>query len=520
MENSKETMFLNANNFTSVNYYATRILMLLEAGGKTIERLTEQQLHILMLYFYINNPVVNRMVKLKYKLPLSSIFLKKPKVKNQLVQDYVQNYFNNMMMRIDLYDTLKLLLKTSLVYGKAYMLIEDNELLDVDSLEDKENDTMKNMSEEEKNRIEELTNKYNEDSDNISFEEAMEVVKKFMLNYNDDYDGIDKVKALTPFDIVSEDINRDINYMQFEIRKSEHITEYIKDNKTKKDEELKSDLIAIGYGQMFVDKHFEDKTQDTMLIDNDSSNGIWIEPFMLTDLEGENDSEMRAIITDLIRYESSSKLDNEYSKLREKKTNLIKIPEELGEDTALELESRIKNALDQEGETSYVVTNYDVSVEEITFVSNSNSDNKQDVREESKEHIMIGTGTPDSLLNGEDSYGSSYVKMEIMNNEFNEIKNSMKKIVEEKIFKVVAKKRGFVTTNVFGNLSYIFSTLNFEIGSLINTEDFIDKLDSMADDGYVSKSRIMELRGLDPEEEFQKIKDERELAEKMGIELD
>lgn len=73
MENSKETMFLNANDFTSVNYYANRILLLLEAGGKTIERLTEQQLHILMLYFYINNPVVNRMVKLKYKLPLSSI---------------------------------------------------------------------------------------------------------------------------------------------------------------------------------------------------------------------------------------------------------------------------------------------------------------------------------------------------------------------------------------------------------------------------------------------------------------
>lgn len=520
MENSKETMFLNTNDFTSVNYYASRILMLLEAGGKSVERLTEQQVHILMLYFYVNNPVVNRMVKLKYKLPLSSIFLKKPKVKNQLVQDYVQNYFNNMMERIGLYDTLKSLLKTSLVYGKAYMLIEDNELIDVDSLEGRENDSIKGMNEEEKKEVEILTGKYNEDNESISLEEAMKVIEKFMLNYNDDYDGIDKVKTLTPFDIVSEDINKDIDYMQFEIRKSEHIMDYIKDNISKSDNELKGDLVAIGYGQMFVDKHFENKSQDTILVDNDSSNGIWIEPFMLTDLDGENDSEMRAILNDLIRYESSSKLDTEYSKLREKKTNLIKIPEELGEDTALELEQRIKDALDEEGETSYVATNYDVSIEEITFVSNTHSDNKQDIREESKEHIMLGTGTPDSLLNGEDSYGSSYVKMEIMNNEFNEIKNSMKKIVENKIFKVVAKKRGFVTTNVFGNLSYIFSTLNFEIGSLINTEDFISKLDDMADDGYVSKSRIMELRGLDPEEEFQKIKDERELANKMGIDLE
>lgn len=519
MKNSKETMFLNANDFTSVNYYANRILLLLEAGNKSIERLTEQQIHILMLFFYINNPVVNRMVKLKYKLPLSSIFLKKPKVKNQLVQDYVQNYFNNMMSRIELYETLKLLLKTSLVYGKAYMLIEDNELIDVDLLENKENESIKNMTEEEKEEIKKLTERYNEDNESLNYKEAIKVVKKFMLDYNDDYDGISKVKALTPFDIVSEDINRDINYMQFEIRKSEHIMEYIKDNLSEDDEELKSNLISIGYGEMFINKHFEDKSQDTILIDNDSSNGIWIEPFMLTNLEGENDSDMRAILNDLIRYESSSKLDTEYSKLREKKTNLIKIPEELGEDTAMELEQRIKDALDEEGETSYVATNYDVNIEEITFVSNAHSDNKQDVREESKEHIMLGTGTPDSLLNGEDSYGSSYIKMEIMNNEFNEIKNSMKKIVEEKLFKVVAKKRGFVTTNVFGNLSYIFSTLNFEIGSLVNTEDFIDKLDDMADDGYVSKSRIMELRGLDPEEEFQKIKDERELAEKMEIDL-
>ena len=103
----------------------------------------------------------------------------------------------------------------------------------------------------------------------------------------------------------------DINYMNFEITKSEHITEYIKNYSMKSDEDILSDLIKAGYGKQYVSLHLEDRNSDTIFIDNDPSDGIWIEPFLITDLDGENDSDMRAILKDLIRFESASDLDNE-----------------------------------------------------------------------------------------------------------------------------------------------------------------------------------------------------------------
>ena len=64
----KRDSFLDETlDISSVNYYAKRILFLINTGTRSIDKLTEKQTAILMLYFYINNPVVNRMVKLKYK---------------------------------------------------------------------------------------------------------------------------------------------------------------------------------------------------------------------------------------------------------------------------------------------------------------------------------------------------------------------------------------------------------------------------------------------------------------------
>jgi len=504
---------------------AYKIILRLQDESLQISRLTEVQLNKLAYYFYTVNPYYKRIINIHSRLPLSSIFVAKPKLDdNDIVQDYIFRFYENFYKTSGLEASIKKATLYFNIFSCAYILIED----DFDKLStvisDEENLSNKNynsLSEEDQKFIDDSVAKYNR-GELKSRDEIDRVIKKYIVEINDKYMGVLKSRVLSPFDIIEVSENHELDYYEYEINKSEYIVDFISSSEHKDDEKMKRedkimrDLVEIGYSRSFVALHFEDKNSKTITITSDpSTDGIYMVKMTKDELLNENSNDIHSILRDLIKYETSSIKQQERINKQNKKVNFVKLPDDLGDDEVENIEGKIDDALDDEN-GSYVTTNIDLSVENVDFELNV-PEEASDIREEAKQNILIGTGTPESLVNSDDSYGSSYLKLEILQNEYTSYRSSIKDLIEENIFKPIAYKKGFITVDLFGYAREIYPTLAFEIGSIINNQDFLETLKDLNSDDLVSNQTVLERYGIDQDEELTKIKRENEQREEAGV---
>ena len=150
-----------------------------------------------------------------------------------------------------------------------------------------------------------------------------------------------------------------------------------------------------------------------------------------------------------------------------------------------------------------IVTNYEVHWEEI-----GSKDRLLDLSGEyeiTDKHLFAGLGVTESLLNGESTFSGDRVKLEVLNTRYLLFREIIQEYVEESLFKPVARRKGFVETDKWGNEVVLYPSLSFTRLALRDSQDTYDALFNLYQKGSISIDLILELFNIDPKDTKAKI---------------
>jgi hypothetical protein len=150
-----------------------------------------------------------------------------------------------------------------------------------------------------------------------------------------------------------------------------------------------------------------------------------------------------------------------------------------------------------------IVANYEVHWEEI-----GSKDRLLDLSSEyevTDKLLYAGLGVTESLLNGESSFAGDRVKLEVINTRYLLFRETIQEYVEENLFKPIARRKGFVETDEFGDEVVLFPKLSFTRLALRDSQDTYDALFNLYQKGSVSIDLILEMFNIDPSDTKEKI---------------
>jgi len=150
-----------------------------------------------------------------------------------------------------------------------------------------------------------------------------------------------------------------------------------------------------------------------------------------------------------------------------------------------------------------IVTNYEVHWEEI-----GSRDRLLDLSSEyeiTDKQLYAGLGVTESLLNGESTFSGDRVKLEVLNTRYLLFREVIQEYVEEYLFKPVARRKGFVEKDQWGNEVVLYPRLSFTRLALRDSQDTYDALFNLYQKGSISIDLILEMFNIDPQDTKTKI---------------
>lgn len=143
-----------------------------------------------------------------------------------------------------------------------------------------------------------------------------------------------------------------------------------------------------------------------------------------------------------------------------------------------------------------IVANYEVHWEEM-----GSKDRLLDLSSEyeiTDKQLHAGLGVTESLLSGESLYSGDRLKLEVINTRYMFLREMLQEYVEEYLFKPVARRKGFVETDEWGDEEVLFPRLSFTRLPLRDSQDTYDALFNLYQKGSISIDLILEMFNIDP----------------------
>jgi len=150
-----------------------------------------------------------------------------------------------------------------------------------------------------------------------------------------------------------------------------------------------------------------------------------------------------------------------------------------------------------------IVANYEVHWDEI-----GSRDRLLDLSSEyeiTDKQLYAGLGVTESLLNGESTFAGDRVKLEVINTRYLLFREIIQEYVEETLFKPIARRKGFVEVDEWGDEVVLYPTLSFTRLALRDSQDTYDALFNLYQKGSVSIDLILEMFNIDPADTKEKI---------------
>jgi hypothetical protein len=150
-----------------------------------------------------------------------------------------------------------------------------------------------------------------------------------------------------------------------------------------------------------------------------------------------------------------------------------------------------------------IVTNYEVHWEEI-----GSRDRLLDLSSEyeiTDKQLYAGLGVTESLLNGESTFSGDRVKLEVLNTRYLLFREVIQEFVEDYLFAPVARRKGFVEKDEWGDEVVLFPRLSFTRLALRDSQDTYDALFNLYQKGSISIDLILEMFNIDPAQTREKI---------------
>lgn len=150
-----------------------------------------------------------------------------------------------------------------------------------------------------------------------------------------------------------------------------------------------------------------------------------------------------------------------------------------------------------------IITNYEVHWEDIGA-----RDRLLDLSTEyeiTDKQLFAGLGVTESLLNGEATFSGDRVKLEVLNTRYLLFREMIQEYVEKYLFKPVARRKGFVEQDEWGNEVVLYPRLSFTRLALRDSQDTYDALFNLYQKGSLSIDVILELFNIDPQDTKEKL---------------
>lgn len=145
-----------------------------------------------------------------------------------------------------------------------------------------------------------------------------------------------------------------------------------------------------------------------------------------------------------------------------------------------------------------IVANYEVHWEEM-----GSKDRLLDLSTEyeiTDKQLHAGLGVTESLLSGETLYSGDRLKLEVINTRYMFLREILQEYVEEHLFKPVARRKGFVEKNEWGEEVVLYPRLSFTRLPLRDSQDTYDALFNLYQKGSISVDLILEMFNIDPDD--------------------
>jgi len=150
-----------------------------------------------------------------------------------------------------------------------------------------------------------------------------------------------------------------------------------------------------------------------------------------------------------------------------------------------------------------IVANYEVHWEEM-----GSRDRLLDLSteyEQTERQLRTGLGVTESLLSGETLYSGDRLKLEVINTRYLFLREILQEYVEEYLFKPVARRKGFVEKDQWGEEVVLYPRLTFTRLPLRDSQDTYDALFNLYQKGSISIDLILEMFNIDPDDTRVKI---------------
>jgi hypothetical protein len=150
-----------------------------------------------------------------------------------------------------------------------------------------------------------------------------------------------------------------------------------------------------------------------------------------------------------------------------------------------------------------IVTNYDWSWEQIG--ADQRLIDLQREYETIENQLFAGLGVTRELLTGEGQYSGGRITVEIMNTRYMLMREVLKNMIEENIFKPIAEVNGFYDVDKDGYKNYYYPTMSFNRLTIRDNAEVFDSLFQLYQKGSLPIDTILDLFNIDSNEVHEKL---------------
>lgn len=427
-------------------------------------------------FFYNTNEIVGQAIDVHSTLPLSKLRLIPPKGKNKHQNQYVMKFFENMCDNIKLFKSLIEGTHEYYLFGNSHFFIEDD-----DPFEGATPEQAAKVKEENNQKTEFLKQKYG------------------IQDKNPSYKGWKKIIILPPD--------------QVRIRKlplSDDIAvEYVPDPQTK--EFITQGGYSYQQGGIEGEKKkyeipadLQDKVRQSGVIplDTDPYSGSFVyhlarkksqyEPMGVSIIERCVNT---LLLLDKLRQAQTSIASRHMTPMR------VIWAEDLNDMDVDGLREQVDMALVDPDFS--IIANYEIHWEEMG--SNGRLLDIEGENEAGLNRLLAGLGITKEVLTGEGSYTGNRIGLEIMNTQYMLFREVIQDFVENYLFKPVAKKKGFVEYDDYGNEVILYPKLSFTRLAIRDNDRFFDAAFQLYQKGSISVDLILDILNIDPVSTREKI---------------
>jgi hypothetical protein len=424
-------------------------------------------------FFYNTNEIIGRAVDIHSTLPLSKLRLVPPKGKNKHQNEYVYKFFMDMCDEMKLFKTLLEISHEYVLFGNAYVFAEENNWKD-----DLDPATAVRKKNEADQRSQLLKEKY-------------DIADKDPL-----FKGWGKLLILPPD--------------QVRVRKlpltSDIAVEFVPDAETKKYLSASSASFdpSDPTKKINISKDLQDKiTQGGVIpLDTDPNTGSHV--YHLARKKSQYEPMGQSIIErcintlilmDKLRQAQTSIASRHMTPMR------VVWGEGLNPDDVDNLREQVDMALVDPDFS--VIANYEIHWEEMG--SQGRLLDIEAENEGSLNRLFAGMGVTREILTGEGTYTGGKISLEIMNTEYLLFREILQDYVENSLFKPVARKKGFIEYDDYGNEVLLYPKLSFTRLAIRDNEQYFDAAFQLYQKGSISIDLILDILNIDPDSTKNKI---------------